>query len=198
MFFKMLENKKKAGEFFPMIRYSTVFNADQVEGYTPAAQAEAVDLTERLSRVDEYVSHINARIEQGAPCYIPALDTVNMPDRSAFMDNEEGTATEHYYSTLFHELGHWTGHKTRLDRLDVKNKHGYAFEELIAELSAAFQCRKHGIDSEPRADHAQYLSGWLKALKDDKKFIFQASAKAQKVVEFLDAKQPEMIEYNAA
>ncbi len=112
-----------------------------------------------------------------------------MPDRSAFTGNQDGTPTEHYYSTLFHEVTHWTGHKSRLDRLSDRSREGYAFEELIAELGAAYQCRIFGIDLEPRADHAKYLGGWLKALKDDKRFIFKAAAAAQKAIGFCDSLQ---------
>lgn len=191
IFFKMLESKKKKGDFFPMIRYSTVFNAEQVEGYTPKAEAPEVDLTTRLAAVDAYVSNTLADIREGDRAfYRPSTDSIDMPARSQFLANDTGTATEHYYAVLLHELTHWTGAKTRLDRLDDRSREGYAFEELIAELGSAFNCRKLGIDCEVREDHAQYLASWLKALKGDKKFIFKASTRAQKAVEFLDGLQP--------
>lgn len=198
VFFKMLEKKKKGAngqaEFFPLIRYSSVFNAEQVDGYEPAKPAddEQLDLTERLALVDSYIAATQATIVGGnrGACYVPSMDHIEMPERSAFLDTECGTATEHFYSVELHELTHWTGHKDRLNRLDDRSKHGYAFEELIAELGASFQCVRLGINSEPREDHARYLASWIKALKSDKKFIFQAAAKAQKAVEFMDALQP--------
>lgn len=82
-----------------------------------------------------------------------------------------------------------TGHKSRLDRLDSKNKRGYAFEELVAELSAAFLCNQLGVSSEPREDHVQYLASWLSALKNDTDYIFQAASMAQKAVDYMDGLQ---------
>ena len=197
VFFKMLEKESK-GEVtkFPMMRYSTVFNAEQVEGYISAQPVDAIDTTEALANVDEYVKYSGATIDAGnIAAYWPDLDRITMPERSAFIDTPTGTSTEHYYSVLLHELTHWTGHKNREDRLTDKSKEGYAFEELVAELGAAYQCVELGIDSEPREDHAQYLASWLRALKGDKKFIFKAAARAQKAVNYIKALQPQLIDY---
>ena len=112
-----------------------------------------------------------------------------MPNRELFSETATSTATENYYSTSCHEHAHWTGLKSRLDRLELKNKKGYAFEELVAELSAAFLCNQLDISSEPRADHAQYLAGWLTALGSDTDYIFKAAAEAQKAVDFMDSLQ---------
>ena len=165
-----------------------VFNADQVDGYE-SNTVDLPDLTERLAHCDAYIDALNIKFGHGSPCYIPSQDTICMPERNAFTGNADGTPTEHYYSCLFHEVTHWTGHKSRLDRLADRSREGYAFEELIAELGAAYQCRIFGIDLETRADHAKYLSGWLTALKNDKKFIFKAAASAQKAIEFCDSLQ---------
>ena len=159
-----------------------------MDGYESDA-VDLPDLTERLAHCDNYVDSLNIEFGTGSPCYIPSKDTICMPSRSSFTGNQDGTPTEHYYSTLFHEVTHWTGHTSRLDRLADRSREGYAFEELIAELGAAYQCRIFGIDLEPRADHAKYLGGWLKALKDDKKFIFKAAAAAQKAIGFCDSLQ---------
>ena len=110
-----------------------------------------------------------------------------MPSREMFRDTTASTATENYYSVLFHELTHWTGAKHRLDRLN-DNKFGgkdYAFEELVAELGAAMCCASTGVTSSPREDHARYIKNWLAALKSDKRFIFSAASQAQKAVDFL-------------
>jgi len=95
-----------------------------------------------------------------------------------------------------HELAHWTGHKSRLDR-SIKNMFGtkdYAFEELVAELASAFQCVKLGVTNEPRADHAQYLNCWIKVLREDKKAIVKAASLAQKAVDYLDSLQSKKAE----
>ena len=191
VFFKQLEKENKdTGKIdrIPLLRYSTVFNADQVDGYESNA-IDLPDLTQRLAHCDAYIDSLNIVFGTGAPCYIPSQDSICMPSRCSFTGNQDGTATEHYYSTLFHEVTHWTGHTSRLDRLADRSREGYAFEELIAELGAAYQCRIFGIDLEPRADHAKYLGGWLKALKDNKKFIFKAAAAAQKAIGFCDSLQ---------
>lgn len=115
----------------------------------------------------------------GSPAFVPGMNWVHMPPISKF------ESTTSYYATLFHELVHWTGHKTRLDR-DMSNRFGdagYSMEELVAELGAAFLCAEFGITGEVR--HAGYIEHWLKILKDDKKAIFKAAAEASKAVEYL-------------
>ena len=98
---------------------------------------------------------------------------------------EQFKTQEGFYSTLFHELSHWTAHKSRLDR-PIKNKRGskvYAFEELIAEISASFICCHLGF--EYSTQHSAYVKDWLEVLKEDKKAIFRASSQAQKTTEFI-------------
>jgi len=152
----------------------------------------AVDLTERLAAVDEYVSNLRFDIRhsaEGGAYYSPAGDFINMPHRELFVATSTSSATECYYSTLLHESAHCTGHKSRLNRLELKNKKGYAFEELIAELSAAFLCNHLRVSSSPRADHAQYLNSWLTALGSDSDYIFKAASEAQKVMDYMDEQQ---------
>jgi len=130
-----------------------------------------------------------ARIIHGGTiaCYHPSNDTIHMPDEERFFDTEHSSRTECYYSTLFHELCHWTGINTRCHRQFGKRfgDEAYAMEELVAELGAAFLCAKLCITPEPRADHAQYMANWLNVLKSDKKAIFTAAAKAQEAITFL-------------
>lgn len=92
----------------------------------------------------------------------------------------------------FHELTHWTGAKHRLDRIAHKKfgDSAYAFEELVAELGAAMLCTSLGATPVPRGDHAQYIKSWLKALNNDKRFIFAAASQAQKAVDFLYTLRP--------
>jgi antirestriction protein ArdC len=110
-----------------------------------------------------------------------------MPPFEAFRDAES------FYSTLAHESAHWTRHPSRLDR-DFGRKRfgdeGYAMEELVAELGAAFLCASLELTPEPREEHASYIESWLKALRDDKRAIFHAAAHAQRAADFLHKLQP--------
>ena len=117
-----------------------------------------------------------------------------MPDTALFYDTKHASATENYYSTLLHELTHWTGGKKRLDRKNDPNKkhiENYAFEELIAELGAAFLCAQHHINQTQSRDHALYIKSWLSALRNNKTLIFKASAQAAKATTYLNALQQE-------
>jgi antirestriction protein ArdC len=98
-----------------------------------------------------------------------------------------------YYGTLAHEMTHWTGAETRLNR-DLSGRFGnqaYAAEELIAELGAAFLCADLRLANEPRPDHAAYVQSWLQVLKNDKRAIFTAAAKAQAAADYLHGQRPE-------
>jgi len=175
-------------------RYSTVFNAAQVDGFeivAPETRA-AITLKEDCTR---FVAATKANIEHGHPaaCYSVTEDKIRMLEPSLFRDTKTATATENYYSTLLHELTHLTGSKNRLNRIEHK-KYGdsaYAFEELIAELGAAMLCTSLGVTPAPRDDHALYIKNWLKALNDDKRFIFSAASQAQKAVDYLYSLQPQ-------
>jgi len=112
---------------------------------------------------------------------------IMIPDRIRFLGSPTSSATEGYYSTIFHELVHWTGHHWRLSR-DLSGRFGsesYAMEELVAELGAAYLCAEFLVPNKPRADHAEYIADWLKVLKGDKRAIFAASTKASEAVLFL-------------
>ena len=170
---------------------SEVLHAESGEPWVEP-EIDAVDLTERLETADQYVANLGFDIRhsgEGRAYYQPAGDFIHMPERAAFSATKTSTATENYYSTLLHESAHATGHKSRLDRLDLKNRKGYAFEELVAELSAAFLCNHLDVSSTPREDHAQYLNSWLQALSGDNDYIFKAASEAQKVVDWMDAMQ---------
>lgn len=127
---------------------------------------------------------IGATIKHGGnnAYYSPSHDVIQLPPFEAFKDKES------YYGTALHELTHWTKTKNRLDR-DFSAKrfgdHGYAREELVAELGAAFLCAELGITPEVRADNADYLGHWLTVLKEDKRAIFSAAAHAQRAADYL-------------
>lgn len=173
---------------------SYVFNANQVDGFALPEPAAPANPAEVLRQVEAYVAATGARVAFGGEgaFYRPLTDTIHMPDRTRFVGSATSSATECLYSTLLHELTHWTGIKTRCDREFGKRfgDDAYAMEELVAELGAAFLCADLGIANTPRPDHAAYISHWLTVLKADKKAIFTAASKAAQAVDYLDGLQP--------
>jgi antirestriction protein ArdC len=160
----------------------SVFNAAQVDGYTPKADA-GTPIQERIERADAFFQGINARVvHQGNRAfYCPSDDTITLPPFPAFFTPVD------YYSTRAHETGHWTSHAGRCNR-ELGKRFGdnaYSVEELVAELTAAFTLAHLGLGSEPRPDHAQYIGSWLKVLKADKRAIFTAASKAQQAADYI-------------
>jgi len=182
-------------EIFFMRGY-TVFNVEQIEGLPAhyyAKPENPLPLSERIESADRFMTATGATIRHGGnkAFYAPGPDLVQMPPFEAFRDKES------YYATALHELTHWTNHKSRLDRsFDAKRfgDEGYAREELVAELGAAFLCADLGITPEIRDDHAAYLGHWLNVLKEDKRAIFSAAAHAQRAADYLHGLQPRSTE----
>jgi hypothetical protein len=141
--------------------------------------------------LEAFVAATGASIHHGGgrAFYRPATDSIQLLPREAFIGSPTSSPAEAYYSTLLHELTHWTGDETRCNRQFGKRfgDQAYAIEELVAELGAAFLCADLRITDEPRADHAQYLAAWLSVLKADKKAIFTAASKASEAAAFLAA-----------
>jgi len=164
-----------------------VFNAAQVNGYEVPALADPRALQDYLeyANAKAFVARTGATIKHGGDkaFYVPSKDAIMLPAREAFID---GAA---YYATLFHELTHWTGADKRLDRKQGGKfgSNDYAFEELVAEIGAAFLCSDMGVSNEePRADHAQYLKHWLEILRASDKAIGDAASQAGKATEYLN------------
>ncbi len=177
----------------PFMKGYTVFNVEQVDGLPAHYYAQPVNplpLSERIENADRFLTNTAATIHHGGnrAFYSPARDAIQLPPFEAFKDKES------YYATALHEATHWSGAKNRLDR-DFSAKRfgdqGYAREELVAELGAAFLCADLGITPEIRDDHAAYLGHWLKVLKEDKRAIFSAAAHAQRAADFLNSLQPQ-------
>lgn len=182
----------------------TVFNASQIEGIEfPAPEnLPELSLSEKTNRARAIVAAMpNAPdIREGAavPCYRPATDSVHMPEKG-FFESEEA-----YYSTLFHELAHSTGHASRLARKSLLENRGidadgdtarktYAEEELVAEMGASFLNAHAGIIEQELTNSAAYLQGWLDALhsKDAKGWIIRAASQAQKAAGYILNNQTE-------
>jgi antirestriction protein ArdC len=176
----------------PFLKGYTVFNVEQIDGlpaqYTRLAEP-VLDPVERIAHAERFFAGTQASIRHGGDraYYALSSDTIQMPPFEAFRDAES------YYATLAHETTHWTRHPSRLER-DFGRKRwgdeGYAREELVAELGAAFLSADLGITPEVREDHSAYIASWLQVLKGDKRAIFQAAAHAQRAVDFLHNLQP--------
>jgi antirestriction protein ArdC len=176
----------------PMLKTSYVFNVNQIEGWNPPA-IQLRDKTHVLASAESFVGHTGADIRHGGARAFYSLsdDFIQMPHREYFIGSPTSSETEAYYSTLLHELTHWTGHSKRCNR-DLKNRFGsetYAMEELVAELGASFLCMDLEVSLSIRKDHAQYVQSWLKVLREDETAIFVASHRAMKAVEFLHGLQ---------
>ena len=176
-------------------RATPVFAAEQVDGYqVPAIDAPPATVITPIEQAESFVAATCATIHHGGTraFYRPSTDSIHLPPREAFIGTKTSTPAESYYSTLCHELCHWTSHESRCHRQLGKRfgDQAYAMEELVAELGAAFLCADLRITDEPRADHAHYLASWLAVLKADKKAIFTAASKASKAAAFLAALQP--------
>lgn len=196
VFFKNFQVATDSGDLESRMvaRATPVFNAAQVDGYTPPApKVPIAGGAEALDGVDAFVANTGAIVKIGGSraFYRPSTDEVHMPPQNAFHGSETSTPTEAYYGTLLHELVHWTGPKGRCER-DLSGRFGnesYAMEELVAEIGAAFLCAELGVSAEPRADHAQYLASWLRVLKADKRAVFTAASKSSQAFDFLESLQ---------
>lgn len=167
-------------EYSYILKSYTVFNADQVTGWEAPAMPATKSFND-VASIEALTAKSGAIIKFGGDraFYAPESDYIGMPEKLQF--NNESS----YYATLLHELAHWSGHKSRLNR-DLSGRFGgesYAAEELIAELSAAFLCARYSIAGELR--HSSYIASWLRVLKNDNKAIFKAAALAQKAADYL-------------
>lgn len=173
-----------------VIRYSHVFNGDQVDGWS-INEADVEANHQKYSKAVCFINSLQSEIRHGSDTayYSPALDCIFMPSQSVFRDTNSGSAVEGYYAVLFHEHIHWSGHPSRLKR-DLSGRFGsssYAMEELVAELGASFLCATLGINTYPRSDHAAYIASWIKVLKEHKSAIFVAASAASVASQFLEA-----------
>jgi antirestriction protein ArdC len=165
-----------------------VFNLDQIDGINKedfiVSPTDGMTPEQKVGKLEEAIGLVGAEIRTGdgsRAYYSPMEDHVVMPPFELFK------SPEGYYGTLGHELVHWTGHSSRLDRKNM-NQFGspdYAKEELVAEFGSAFLLAKFGLSVTPREDHAHYLANWLKVLRDEPNALQEASAKAQEAAKLL-------------
>lgn len=165
----------------------TVFNVEQIEGLPAHYYSKPeprLNPIQRIEHAEEFFAALHADIRHGGTMayYAQEADYIRMPIFEAFSNAES------YYATLAHESTHWTKHPSRLAREFGRKQWGdagYAEEELVAELGAAFLCADLELTLQPREDHASYIAHWLKVLQNDKRAIFRAAAHAQRAADFI-------------
>ncbi|MER2512550.1 MAG: zincin-like metallopeptidase domain-containing protein [Nitrosomonas ureae] len=165
----------------PLLKTYVVFNADQLNGLPDRFALPPHQPWQPLDIAEQLIEQTGAQICHGGnqAFYRPSSDTIQLPPMTSFAHADD------YYATALHELTHWTGHSTRLSRLSVQRPgiEAYAFEELVAEIGAAFLCAHCGLNGV--VEHASYIETWLNALRRDKRLIFVAAGAAQKAADFV-------------
>lgn len=200
VFWKLFDvEKEDKTEQIPMLRYYRVFHIDDVEGIPEGKIPDTgshdhdfrpIEACEKL--VNGWKDAPAVRYGQTRAAYAPARDEILMPDPRTFFDDEK------FYSVLFHEATHSTGHRKRLNRHEKFPDHrfgsrDYSMEELVAEMGAAYLCGLCGIENKTIDNSAAYIQSWLSKLKSDNRFIIQASGYAQKAVDYILENQTEPV-----
>ena len=184
-------NKREGGVFYSV---ATVFNVDQVDGVNVEEMENKfpkLSEEQRVSQLESAIKEIGAKITEAVSdraYYSPSKDEIVLPKFENFKSPLD------FYATQAHELMHWTGHTSRLNRPNM-NYFGspeYAYEELVAEIASAFFMAAHGLSAEPQPQHAMYLASWLKRLKSDPDALQKAVSDAQKAVNFAIKLSPSM------
>lgn len=190
--FQIVEEENEDGEKeekkIPILKYYNVFHVSQVEGVTvkeeELPEVKPIESAEKIKR--EYVEREHIRILEyttNEAFYSPAGDFIQVPERGQYRDVNE------FYSTLYHEMVHSTGHKSRLNRLERDVHFGneiYSKEELVAELGAAFLMNLLGIETKKTfRNSTAYIQNWIQVLKNDPRFVVSAAGKAEKAVHYI-------------
>jgi len=176
----------------PLLRYFNVFNLEQTEGIPHPPAENTINPFTQIERAEFIIDNMQCRPDithQGdRAAYSPMFDKVTMPARETFHSSEG------YYSTIFHELVHSTGHQGRLGRKGILEpsyfgSHLYSQEELVAEFGASMLCAASFIEQATLENSAAYIQGWLKVLKGDKKLAIIAAGQAQKAADYILGKE---------
>lgn len=174
------EQPEEGSTKFPLLKFSSVFHASQIDGIPELPAVQKVNF-EPNAIAEKIISKSNAKIiEHSSEAFFSSSDYIAIPHKDKFK------SLGGYYGVLLHELAHWTGHPSRLNR-GVFNTFGseeYAREELVAELASVFLCAETGIEY-VSGNHTAYIQNWIKALKNDPLEIKRASAKAMDAVDYL-------------
>ncbi|WP_027365101.1 ArdC family protein [Desulfotruncus alcoholivorax] len=191
VFWKWLETEnKETGELekIPFLRYYRVFELSQTEGLksrrkdTEVFNHNPIEAAEKI--IEGYQSRPLITFAPGKAFYSPITDSISVPALSDYQKPEE------YYSTLFHEAIHSTGHKTRLNRATLTEmaafgSETYSKEELVAEIGAAMLCGTAGIENKTLENSAAYIQSWLRVLKKDSRMVVLAAGQAQKAADYI-------------
>jgi antirestriction protein ArdC len=196
IFWKWIEREEdEENSAYALLRSYRVFNTEQCEGLEariPESSAPALPPIEQAERIVAETPHPPAFTHGGQSAfYRPSTDELGMPSRELFETPEE------YYSTLFHELTHSTGHPSRLHRFEasgnaVFGSEDYSLEELVAEMGAAFLSNRCRIERRTLDNSAAYISSWLRALENDQRMVVHAGARAQRAADYI-LRRPEEI-----
>lgn len=198
VFWKWVEMKKDEDDEsttkkeVPFLRYYRVFNLEQTEGIEwektiEHEEREITPIEECENVVRDFESMPEVKHGGGSAFYSPLEDYIQVPEMNDFKSSEG------YYSTMFHEMVHSTGHESRLNRSGITDHNSfgskdYSKEELVAEIGASFLCGFTGIKNETIDNSASYIKSWLRALKNDVKMVVRASGQAQKAVDYIKDK----------
>jgi len=186
---QIVQKDSETGEIdtIPLLRYYKVFNVEQCEEikYPVWKKADNNSIKRCEDVVSGYTNCPEIKPDLSKAYYSPGEDYIGIPPITQFESSEE------YYSVLFHEMTHSTGHKDRLNRDGITDGHffgsqEYSKEELVAEMGASFLCNITGIDNVAvTKNNVGYIQGWLKKLREDIRLIIQASSKAQKSTDYI-------------
>jgi antirestriction protein ArdC len=192
VFTKMVETdemtKDMKPKLKPFLRYYKVFNVEQCKDIPVELMPKESETFTPLLFCDDVVENMQNKpqilFKEKQAFYQPEGDFINMPKIKTFK------TIESYYGVLFHELVHSTGHESRLNRKEVTGKivfgsESYSLEELTAEMGACFLKSHCGLNIDDLSNNAAYIQNWLEQLRNDKRFIIHASARAQKAVEYI-------------
>ena len=187
-FWKFLQKEDSDGQkrSIPLLRHFYVFNRAQIDGLPdlPKVEQVACSSEEAEAIVSGYPNPPKMETGGDRAYYAPVLDTVTMPPRTTFPKEAE------YFSVLFHELAHSTGHKDRLNRstLTESKRFGdaeYSKEELVAEITASFLLAEAGISENAQSNNLAYVQGWAKALSEAPRMVIEAAGEAQKAADHI-------------
>jgi len=184
------EGDEDAVKRIPLLRAFSLFHASQIDGIPDFVPPTIEDAPWRAPEAAEIIlanSGAIVRIGGEKAFYSPSTDHIQMPPPGAF------ATSEGFCGTLVHELGHWTGAESRLNR-DLRNRfgsHDYAREELRAEIGQMMVCGELGIAGCDFSNNAAYVASWLEKLRSDRKEIFRAAADAQRIADYLLAFHPD-------